>query len=509
MKSLSSETQKVIEGVKKVAPDLEKGTMDTITNLDNSIKDLQTVNRNEIRKASQLLGQQGSITKRATAALKPLIDWKPPKGIGDIVIPGLLNLPSPSVGDVWKGTTVSSGSLTLSIPSPTVHWDQSILSDSSNFGDGGGGGGLLSSLLNLAKQAEGAVNDAAGLLTGADGLSSIAFEDVMNLVSRLTSAVQDVGGLGAGLEEIELDAFPPADISRVVGIRNANRALYTEIKQTLNVVSQYITKPPQALQVIKEEVPKWVIGGTVITLLALSGSNPISSLPQIKTTGTPPKPPAPTESKEAKEDWFLISIPNSVEKDWMAFITSLPDKGMGPKQFYDWPVRRQTYVAKLTLPEAQAANRNRLVDQLVINKVKIILSNVTSRSTKSHKRKSSFAHGNVTELHRRTFAIQSRHNSPVHLKMLSADPHADISSVHVAGSDYTYVNTMGRGAAIYIVDTGFSTLHSEFSRGPGLSPIEYYVPPLPQYANLALSHAGAHGAKVAAFAVGKHSGGCE
>ncbi|KAI4265041.1 MAG: hypothetical protein L6R35_007222, partial [Caloplaca aegaea] len=46
----------------------------------------------------------------------------------------------------------------------------------------------------------------------------------------------------------------------------------------------------------------------------------------------------------------------------------------------------------------------------------------------------------------------------------------------------------------------------EFSRGPGLSPIEYYVPPLPQYANLALSHAGAHGAKVAAFAVGKHSG---
>ncbi|KAI4267005.1 MAG: hypothetical protein L6R35_006888, partial [Caloplaca aegaea] len=425
MKSLSSETQKAIEGVKK-------GTMDTIANLEHSVKNPKTVDRDEIRKASHLLGQQGSITKQATAALKPLIDWKPPKGIGDIVIPGLLNLPSPSLGDVWKGTTVSSGSLTLSIPSPTVHWDQSILSDSSNFGNGGGGGGLLSSLFNLAKQAEGAVNDAAGLLTGADGLSSIAFEDVMNLVSRLTSAVQDVGGLGAGLEEIELDAFPPADISRVVGIRNANRVLYTEIKQTLNIVSQYITKPPQALQIIKEEVPKWVIGGTVITLLALSGSNPISSLPQIKTTGTPPKPPAPTESKEAKEDWFLISIPNSVEKDWMAFITSLPDKGLGPKQSYDWPVRRQTYVAKLTLPEAQAANRNRLVDQLVINRVKIILNNVTSRSTKSHKRKTSFAHGNVTELHRRTFAIQSRDNSPVHLKMLSANPHADISSVHVA-----------------------------------------------------------------------------
>lgn len=172
-----------------------------------------------------------------------------------------------------------------------------------------------------------------------------------------------------------------------------------------------------------------MIGGTVITLLALAGSNPISSLSQRKTTGTPPKPPAPTESKEAKEDWFLISIPNSVEKDWMAFITSLPDKGLGPKQSYDWPVRRQTYVAKLTLPEAQAANRNRLVDQLVINKVKIILDNVTSRSTKSRKRKSSFAHGSVTELHRRTFAIQIRHNSPVHLKMLSANPHADISSV--------------------------------------------------------------------------------
>lgn len=179
--------------------------MDTIANLEHSVKNPKTVDRDEIRKASHLLGQQGSITKQATAALKPLIDWKPPKGIGDIVIPGLLNLPSPSLGDVWKGTTVSSGSLTLSIPSPTVHWDQSILSDSSNFGNGGGGGGLLSSLFNLAKQAEGAVNDAAGLLTGADGLSSIAFEDVMNLVSRLTSAVQGTFRL---LDPIVVSIFP-------------------------------------------------------------------------------------------------------------------------------------------------------------------------------------------------------------------------------------------------------------------------------------------------------------
>ncbi|KAL8654527.1 MAG: hypothetical protein Q9210_001438 [Variospora velana] len=384
IKSLSSETQKVIEGVKKVAPELEKGTMDTITNLDNSVKDPKTVNKEDIKKASQLLGHQGSVVKQVTAALKPLIDWKPPKGIGEIVIPGLLNLPSPSLGDVWK----------------------------------------------------------------------------------------DVGRLGAGLEEIELEAFPPADISRVVGIQNANRALYTEIKQTLAVVSQFINNPPQALQVIKKEAPKWVIGGTVMTLLAMSGSNPINSLPQMKATSTSPRPPAPTESKEAKVDWFLISIPDSIEKDWMAFITSLPD--------YDWPVRRQTYVAKLTLQEAQAANRNRLVDQLLINQVEIILNNVASHSTKLHKRKSSFAHGNVTELHRRTFAIQSRHNSPVHLKMLSAKPHADISSVHLAGPDYTYVNTIGRGAAIYIVDTGFSTLHSHVDyQRCGISPPQFsdaYLP---------------------------------
>ncbi len=81
-----------------------------------------------------------------------------------------------------------------------------------------------------------------------------------------------------GLEGIELDTFAPADISRIVEVQNVNRALYKDIRSTLNNLVQFINKPPQALQLIKMEAPKWVIGGTILGLMGKSGSSSINSV---------------------------------------------------------------------------------------------------------------------------------------------------------------------------------------------------------------------------------------
>ncbi len=206
--SLSEDIRKIIDSIKKALPSITKGTSDTIDDLKNSIKDPKNINKDDIHKADQLLGKQGSVTGHITQALKPLTDWKPPKGNDDIILGGILTLPSPSVGDDWKGTTIPG---TLTVPSPTLNWDHNIMDDhggSSNPGNGGGnsdgnggggggggeggggGGGFFSGLINLAKQAEGAVNGAANTLTHLSGLSDISVSDVSGVISQLTSAAQ-------------------------------------------------------------------------------------------------------------------------------------------------------------------------------------------------------------------------------------------------------------------------------------------------------------------------------
>ncbi|KAL8746688.1 MAG: hypothetical protein Q9184_007712, partial [Pyrenodesmia sp. 2 TL-2023] len=180
--SLPADIKKVIENIQGALPKINKGTSDTIDDLKNSVKDPKKVNKDDLRKADQLLGKQGSITGQVPQALTPLTDWKPPKGNDDIILRGILTIPSPSIGDNWKGTTISG---TLTVPSPTLHWDQNIMDDHGDSGsnsgngggNGGGGGGFFSGLLNLAKQAEGAVNGAANALTHLSGLSDISFSD--------------------------------------------------------------------------------------------------------------------------------------------------------------------------------------------------------------------------------------------------------------------------------------------------------------------------------------------
>ncbi|KAI4181364.1 MAG: hypothetical protein LQ346_006800, partial [Caloplaca aetnensis] len=105
--SLSEDIKRIIDSIKKALPSITKGTSDTVDDLKNSIKDPTKINKDDIHKADQLLGKQGSITGQVTQALKPLTDWKPPRGNDDIILSGILTLPSPSAGDNWKGTTIS------------------------------------------------------------------------------------------------------------------------------------------------------------------------------------------------------------------------------------------------------------------------------------------------------------------------------------------------------------------------------------------------------------------
>lgn len=489
--SLPEDIKKIVENIKKALPKINKGTSDTIDNLKNSIKDPKKINKDDLNKAEQLLGRQGSTTGQVTQALKPLTDWKPPKGNDDIILRGILTMPSPSVGDNWKGTTIPG---TLTVPSPTLHWDQNIMDDhggsGSNSGNGGGngggngwgggGGGFFSGLFNLAKQAEGAVDGAANALNHLSGLSDISFNDVSNVVSQLTSAAQgqsvyptlslfstdvttDVGGLGAGFDGIELDTFAPADITRIVEAQNANRALYSDIRETLNSVVQFINQPPQALQLIKREAPKWVIGGTILGLMGKSGSSSINSFPSTKVTSTSSQPAAPTESDKVVNEYFLVTVPDTPVKAFQAWIKGLPDKGAGVQEHYDWPRVYQTYLTRMTQQEAEVVNGDLIVGHIAPNQMEVIFHD---HVRKDHLSVRSQRTSNETRLETRDLpAVQlwRRYGSALHLRMLSTSAIGLVGQLqHTLDDpqfDYVFEETAGAGAHVYVYDGGFLLNH--------------------------------------------------
>lgn len=180
--SLPQDSKPIVQNLAKNMPSIEKGIKEAITDLTNAVKSpKKNVNVNDIRKAVQLLGKQGSVTQQITQAFKQLIDWKPPKGVGDIILPDSVTLPSPSLGDSWKGTTMKG---TLSVPSPSVHWDKPSSSSSKS------GSSAMEGLKDLGQQAVSAVEGASSSLLLLSGLSSASFTDFSNLLGLLTSAAE-------------------------------------------------------------------------------------------------------------------------------------------------------------------------------------------------------------------------------------------------------------------------------------------------------------------------------
>ncbi|KAL8767216.1 MAG: hypothetical protein Q9209_006221 [Squamulea sp. 1 TL-2023] len=347
--SLPKDAKKAIESVEKTLPKIQDEAKEAIRYLTDSITNPVAVNRDDLHKANGLLGQQASITKQIAPSLEQLANWKPPKGSNDVTLPGILSLPSPSLGDNWKGTTIPD---ILTVPSPTVRWDKALLIASntpispdtggssegggSRGGNGGGGGddgnggatggSLLLGLLRLAKQAKDAMNSLASAVAGLSGkcqrdLDScpISFPNrISDLDSQLTSATEDVGGLGAGLDAIELDLWSPADINRVVRVQNANRNLFNILKNNLNELARVINNPPQALQVLERQSPKYVAGGAVLVLLSQSNGGSIGALPLAANVA---------EKEKLKDERFLVGVPNTPAKVFQDFIKTYPTKG--------------------------------------------------------------------------------------------------------------------------------------------------------------------------------------
>ncbi|KAL8716705.1 MAG: hypothetical protein Q9225_005989 [Loekoesia sp. 1 TL-2023] len=365
----------------------------------------------------------------------------------------------------------------------------------------------MDGLKGLGKQAEDAVHATASSLTHLSGLASASSSDFLGLVGLLTSAAEDVGGLGAGLDGIELNTLDSTDIPRVVEIQNANRALYTELKDTLNDIARFLTRPPQGLQSLKKRAPAYIAGGAVIGFLAKGPSAVIGFQPHAKTTKASSAPSQSTNSKDDDNEWFFNTVPGTTKEEFQKFITSLPDKGIGPKTYIDWPVRYQTYVAKLTLEQAKAVNRELIVDQLVANKRVPVIDQLDSRG----KGQLLYADegSNQTKLHSRQngWGIQSRLESGLHLRMISARPEQNLgdleNSLEDPQHDYTYVNTLGDGATVYVIDSGFDFTHAEFARGPMLEP-EFFIPPY--FGNIAINAGSTHGTQVASMAVGVRLG---
>ena len=179
--SLPQDAKPIIQGIGKSIPQIQKGTQDTIDDLTKAISDPKNVNMDGIHKAQQSLGKQGSVTQQVEQAFKQLTDWKPPKGIGDITLPNSITLPSPTIGDNWKGTSTKD---TLTVPSPSVNWDKP--SSSSSYP----GSSIMELFKGLAQQASDAVTAAASSVTLLSGLASASSNDFYDLVGLFTSAIE-------------------------------------------------------------------------------------------------------------------------------------------------------------------------------------------------------------------------------------------------------------------------------------------------------------------------------
>ncbi|KAL8892774.1 MAG: hypothetical protein Q9215_000366 [Flavoplaca cf. flavocitrina] len=519
------ETKAVIEKFKTSLPSMLSGTKDTITHLTNSIKDPAKVNKDDVQKAEKFMGEQGSVSKQIASIIKPLVDWKLPKGVNDITLPGILTLKSPTIGDGWKGTTIPG---TLTIPSPSITWDAALLplvgvgvgeagAASRGKGGGKGNGGVLSGLLSLAKQAETAVHGAADAMNSLSNLCQrdeyscpINFKKLSDAVSQLTSATEDVGALGAGLDAVEMDAWPPADVNRVFEIRKANRGLFNGLKDILSDVAQIIQKPQSSLPLLMKHRKAFATGSSILALLAASNEARINSLP-IPKRRQPLLFNATEETEKDDDHFFIVTVQGTTVEAYLKFIEGLPDKGTGEQRHYDWPRRYQTYLARMTEKQAQAVNGNRLVDMIGSNRVRVLPA-----GGKSKNRPGDPLHRNTdgAKVYARDppipntlppWSVKRRPGTDLHLRMLSALPQGILSNfqhtMHDEQYDYQYEKSSGKGTTVCVLDSGFNFEHEEFDRGDKLKP---EILRSSKYAQV-LTDA-EHGDAVAAMAVGKYSG---
>ncbi|KAL8693261.1 MAG: hypothetical protein Q9224_003786 [Gallowayella concinna] len=536
--TIPSDAKNVIEQVKKSLPEIQGGTRDSINHLTNSIKEVSKikrvdrfgvkVNKEEIQKADQLLGKQGSVTQKVITTFKPLTGWKAPIGSNDIILPGKMTLPSPSLGDNWKGTTIPG---ILAVPAPTLHWDKKpIMADThagsssgnggqgtdGNGGAGGGteGGSLLSGLLGLATQAEVAVRNVARTVINLSVRQEMSPSGLSNILAHFTTATQDVGGYGAALDDIEMSAFAPADVTKVVNIQNANRSLFTQLQNTLNQVARYITAPPRALQVLKTQSPAYVAGGTILGLLALTDSAAIVALSKNLSKARPalivPLPSNSTRSNSTteevtKEEYFLVTMPNTPVEAYQKFILTLPDGGVGQQRHYEWPRKFQSYLGRMTQQEAESVSENKIVEGIVANKKKSIRWNHVDASRKDTIMSGTQQKRNATRLAPRDLVQEDE--SELHLRMISCDPQSRLRNLRPTMQDpqydYQHDDSSGQGATIYILDDGFEFTHQEFDRGDNLKP-RVHVPIA--YGNISVAPGSHHGDPIAALAVGDLSG---
>ncbi|KAL8684791.1 MAG: hypothetical protein Q9224_006131, partial [Gallowayella concinna] len=466
LNSLPGDIKKVVEALKQGLPGMDTGIKDGINNLANSIKDPKKVNMEDIKKANSLLGKDGTVTRQADSILKPLTQWMAPIGSNDIILPGILTLPTPALGDNWKGTTIPG---VLTVPSPTLHWDQSLLAGSGTGADlgaggggggggGGGAGGLLAGLIGLAKQAEGSVKAAGDALKQLSGQSSLAAKDAT-----------DTGGLGAALDATLQDAtemttfdqrFAPSSLNSVVNARNSAKGLFANLNRVLNNIAQFINKPPQALIAFKTYAPLWFPGGLIGLLLAGSNAGVFVSLPKpipipvVVATNT-------TNSTDAYvvDDFFLLTVPNTTVKEYQDFIRTLPDGGSGTQRHYEWPRQYQTYLGRMTRKQAEAVNKNRFVHMIGRNKFEMIRWGPSSYPSRKDR----------LVARRPNWVLEERDPAACHLQMLSFPPRERIDHVERPLPDgtfhgYVHDQSAGFGTSIYIFDTGFRFTHSEFRR---------------------------------------------
>ncbi|KAL8935604.1 MAG: hypothetical protein Q9216_005340 [Gyalolechia sp. 2 TL-2023] len=487
--SLPQDSKPIIQNLAKSIPSFKKGIEEAIDDLTNAVKDPKDLNVGDIRKAEQLLGKQSSVTQQVTETFKQLTDWKPPKGIGDIILDSA-TLPSPSVGDGWKGTTVNQ----ISVPSPSVNWNKPSSSSS------------MEGFKDLGQQAVNAVEAASSSLGLLSGLASASFSDFSNLLGLLTSAAQDVGGLGAVVDGIELNTLNAAEIPRVVEIQNANRALYTELQDTLNDIARFITRPPQGLQSLKKRAPAYAAGGAVVALLAKGPSAVIGFHTQTKATSASPAPAEVTETKGADE-FFLTTVPGTTVEAFQKFIEGLPDKGIGRKGYLEWPSRYQTYVTRMTLEEAKVVNQIPIVNVIGPNKKHRPRREKDWRSGRKDRMFSNERTNKTkTKVKQRQveYSLETRLESDLHLRMLSAKPDVRVDSLANSENDpqydYAFDKSMGQGVAVYVQDEAFDFSHQEFDRGPGLRP-ETHIASL--LGNVLLNRPDpVHGSQVSALVVG-------
>ena len=171
------------------------------------------------------------------------------------------------------------------------------------------------------------------------------------------------------MENIEINWFEKDEITDIIKMHHGLRNLRDLLKADLADIKRFITNPQNGLADFKRIANQFGACGTIAGFTGVSLNYILHYADYTDTgdqrTAATAKATA-TVSRTTPTSWLLTTVLGTSIQAFEDFVAKLPDGGSGHRIVFS-RLKHQSYVAKMTLEEAQAVSKDPIVDQLGSN----------------------------------------------------------------------------------------------------------------------------------------------